>query len=341
MGEFMVGDKIILAIGANLFETSITNTQGNFELKLSFDTLKTDKTITATLDATDKAGNIVVTKSPSTVYQNQAVSNPQAQQMTVKILSIANDDFINVTEATQKIIITGQVTGKNLLSDQIVTLAISDKTIQAAIDMSGHFSASVAANILTNAPNYTIHASIQGRNQTTVSDEKQYRVDVDVAASIDISEVGYAFGMTDKPNELIKVTGQATFEAEYDDPKNTQLVREAIVKISDKQYSVGVRDGKFSLDIPKSEFITLAGKPISYEFRAETWRYGDSGQDLQNNTPTIYNIAHPTQQHQQITHLPVKAAQVTLDNTFTTTTNDITHLKEITADIIKVSGTVT
>lgn len=339
-GEFQVNDTLVIQHGDSRFYGKILNKQGEFSVKVGANLLANAKEpLVATLTATDVAGNSQQISSAPKTYEVQAL--PMASDIGVKITSVANDNLINVSEQHKQVIIKGEVTGSDRLPNQSVQIAIGNKTLQVNADSQGKFSLAVAGQELINTPNYMLTASVKGNNNATASDDFVYSVSADVVSSIRLNQIGDNFGVDNHNlDSLVKISGKAVFDDNYADPKNAKLVREVTISIGDKKYSVGVRDGEFSLDIQKSELASLAGKPVSYEFHAETWAYANKDNNPDLETPIIYNIRHPDLSGNQINHLPVKVASVNLDSAYTATNNGVTTIKAVAPTQTLISGVV-
>lgn len=336
-GEFSVGDVVVIKNGQRSFEAKIANHKGDFSTSIDANLLDTvNTTLTATLTASDTAGNTRQVNSIAKPYQVESTP-PVINDVKVEITSVANDNTINASEARQDVIVKGAVLGADA-NNQPVKLSFGGETKDVKV-VDGRFETTISADKLVNVKDYTITADVLGQNGAKATNSLQYKVDADAAARIDITSVGDNFGAGEQDlDSFIKIKGSATFDKEYADPKNAHLVREAIITIDGKKYSVGVRDGEFSLDIKKSEFAGLAGKSVSYEFRAETWMYEQRPKDTGLDTPVVYNVPQPDSP--QISYLSVTPKTVTFDGSYITQQNGQAVINKVTPKQVRVSGVV-
>lgn len=329
-GEFKAGDIATLKIGSTQY-TKAVDSNGDFTVSVPADVLSKDvsKQVQASISTTDNAGN-TTTATSAKAYTVEA---PVVKgEIFVTIDKIANDGLINVSEAAGDVVVEGTVTGKDKLPNQTVQLSYGGTTLNVTADANGKFVANISGKALTDVPNYTISASVSGGNNAQNSTSKQYQVQAEAAASIDITSIDSDFAVDiAQVDQMVRITGRAQFDGDYADAKNLQLIRQVQVQIGDKSYEVGVRNGEFALDIKQSELMTLANKPISYTFKAETWKFVNG---------KVVNIADGKEELDLVS-VEVPASLVSLDGAYTTTANGTTTIKSFANPQVLISGVVT
>jgi ribosomal 50S subunit-recycling heat shock protein len=140
-GEFKVGDVVTLTINNNTVTTTV-NAAGNFSVNVPTSDLVNDgdKTIVASLAATDAAGNVAAAGT-ITADQLYLVDNtgPSNTTTALSVNVVATDDTINAAESgLANIPVTGKVTGE-FKSGDIVTLTVNGKTFTGTVDASGNY----------------------------------------------------------------------------------------------------------------------------------------------------------------------------------------------------------
>ncbi|MDO9735474.1 hypothetical protein Q7535_15375, partial [Glaesserella parasuis] len=88
----------------------------------------------------------------------------------------------------------------------------------------------------------------------------------EVAAKIDITEVGdFTLSLAEK-SPIVRIFGEAEFDGVYAQGKNYNEVRQAIVTIGNQSFKVGVNNKTLFIDIAADELKGLNGQQISVKF---------------------------------------------------------------------------
>jgi glutamate dehydrogenase/leucine dehydrogenase len=137
------GDVVTLSLAVGGITKTVTTTvNATVNVPTSDLVNDGDKTIVASLAATDAAGN-VATAGSITADQLYVVDTLAPANTALRIDAVTADDIINAAEAgLANLPITGKVTGVFAAGDT-VTLTINDKPFTGTVDAQGVFSISV------------------------------------------------------------------------------------------------------------------------------------------------------------------------------------------------------
>ncbi|ULJ59657.1 Ig-like domain-containing protein [Wielerella bovis] len=259
-GEFQNGDKVKITVGNKTYDTTV-NAQGVFTVKVAGTQLATASKVTATVVATDAAGNSI-TVSDDQAYTLKTSSTTTTSSITLD--NIANDGYINAVEAKGNIKVSGSIEGSNAAAGQKVSLVIAGKTHTVNVDSSLKFSLNVNASDLTTSKNRQISASWDG-----ASTSKTYNVGDYASAKINITNVGTNNGNIGDAEGTVRLSGQLTnLTGIWGKGKNATKIYNVTVKIGEESYVAGINEENqtFHINIPTNKLSSLKGKTLSYSF---------------------------------------------------------------------------
>ncbi|WP_143541410.1 Ig-like domain-containing protein, partial [Rodentibacter genomosp. 1] len=259
-GEFNVNDVVTLSVGEQVIGSTQLSAQGEFSLEVDASKLVADREVKATLTTQDEAGNSASVTTTKAYDVDLHISQP-----VIVLDPIANDDFLNVTEAKEKVLIKGSMT--DAIDGTVVNIVIGSYQTTAVVT-NGRFSAEVESQTLIE--NRTVSANVsvtdQAGNSAEGSVSRNYDVDPNLSASIDITHIGNAFNT--ELAQTSRISGTVEFDGLYALGQNARMIRAVNIVIGDKTYTTGF-DGKnksFYIDIPNSELAALNGQTVSTNF---------------------------------------------------------------------------
>jgi VCBS repeat-containing protein len=282
-GEFTAGDVITLTVNGTYY-TGQVNAQGVFSISVRTDDLTADanKTIEASLVATDAAGNT----GTVTADQLYTVDTTVPTNTTLRIDAVTADDIINATEAgAANIAITGKATGEFTVGDT-VTLTVNGKTFTGRVDANGNYSIDVPTADLRADTDKTIDGTLAAHdaagNSATFGAARPYVVDVagpdstTTALSVNVVSLDDTINTADAavPNTTITGTASGTFRA-------GDVVT---LTINGKTFTVSVdAQGVYSIAVPTADLVADGDKTIDASIAAH---------DLAGNVGTISTTHH-------------------------------------------------
>jgi hypothetical protein len=248
----MSGNTVTVTLADNVTYSGTVNPDGTYTIanvQASDLIANTAHSLTATVTATDAAGqSLSVTSAPAT-YQVDVTPTTS--------ISVTVADNNDVTWSEQKsgdddhktLTVKGQVTGS--FSDKdVVTLTVGSNTYTTTVDSKGNYSLKVDESVL--ATNTSVTASVAAHDASgalqTVQTTQSYTVDVTPTISISLP-FGNDLTWSDQSSQSITVTGHVT---------GTFTAGDAVtLKVGGTQYSGTVdASGNYSIDVAES---ALAG----------------------------------------------------------------------------------
>nr|WP_244772875.1 Ig-like domain-containing protein [Alysiella crassa]UOP05849.1 Ig-like domain-containing protein [Alysiella crassa] len=250
--------KVTLKLGETVLGENIAVVNGRFSVgNISTFSLTngTEKTITATVEMTDDAGNAA---SATTSKSYQVVDNINAP--TVEVDTIATDGYLNAAEAAAtEIVITGTVTTQpiaGMTTTEKVNLTIGE--YKATVDVvNGKFSHAVTGAVLQAASTVkavAITTDLAGNTAESAVVNKDYVVDLladkpiitlNPIAGNDVLSIAEAAA------ERINIIGSAS---------NTQDGDKVVVTIGNKTYDTTIRNQGFLVTATGAELKAAAGE---------------------------------------------------------------------------------
>ncbi|MBE9579436.1 MULTISPECIES: Ig-like domain-containing protein [Moraxella] len=261
VGDYNGQDDVVISIGNSTYPTKL-NAQGIFLVAVPADILAKDstKSLTATLNIKNRVGN-TATVSDTVSY------TVQSKELAITLDPITTDNLINESEVAGEVVITGKVTGVDRLPGQPVTLSIGGQKFETTTNADGVFKLPILASVLKDVPTYTIWATTTGQNNAKARADLTYKVSANVAAKIDITNIDDDFGLNVAQEEsIVRIGGQFEFTGHFGMGMNHLAVRHVSVKIGDKTYYSGLKEGRFYFDVPFDELQHLNGQVLDYEF---------------------------------------------------------------------------
>ena len=261
VGDYNGQDDVVISIGNSTYPTKL-NAQGIFLVAVPADILAKDstKSLTATLNIKNRVGN-TATVSDTVSY------TVQSKELAITLDPITTDNLINESEVAGEVVITGKVTGVDRLPGQPVTLSIGGQKFETTTNADGVFKLPILASVLKDVPTYTIWATTTGQNNAKARADLTYKVSANVAAKIDITNIDDDFGLNVAQEEsIVRIGGQFEFTGHFGMGMNHLAVRHVSVKIGDKTYYSGLKEGRFYFDVPFDELQHLDGQVLDYEF---------------------------------------------------------------------------
>ncbi len=174
-GDATVGDMVTLMVNGKAF-TGMVTTGNVYSIAVDGTDLAADpdKTIEASVAATDSGGN-AVTANASKAYGVDTV----APAIGMTIDAVTADNVVNAAEAGGAIAVTGTVTGEFIAGDT-VTLTVNGETLTGAVAFDGTYSIDVDGADLVADSDHTIGVSVtasdEAGNSTTADGVKNYGV---------------------------------------------------------------------------------------------------------------------------------------------------------------------
>ena len=258
-GDFTAGEAILLQYNGKAQSVKIQD-DGSFSLTISAAELAASNTlmVSAVYTTKDAVGNTGTAQSHLSYSVSQG-------NIGILLNDITADNHINVTEAKGHLVLSGKIFGADASTGTQVSLQINGKTHQVQVEPDLSFKLAIAATELIQTPNYTISATAStgsSRADTT----KNFTVATEVAAQIDITEVGdFSLSIAEK-SPIVRIWGEVEFDGVYAQGKNYNEVRQAIVTIGNQSFKVGVNNKTFFVDIAAEDLKGLNGQQVSVKF---------------------------------------------------------------------------
>lgn len=175
-GNFAAGDIVTIYANGKTY-TGTAASDGSFSIGVPASELATDKETRIEAKVTGTGGDTANAAQDYTVETSTTAGKTTA----LSIDPIATDNFINATEASGSINVTGKATGAFSTSD-IVTLTINGKTYSGTPKPDGTFSIAVPAAELIADQDTTVDAVLG----TAASALQNYGVDLDRPSNADV-----------------------------------------------------------------------------------------------------------------------------------------------------------
>ena len=175
-GNFAAGDIVTIYANGKTY-TGTAASDGSFSIGVPASELATDKDTRIEAKVTGTDGDTANAAQDYTVETSTTAGKTTA----LSIDPIATDNFINATEASGSINVTGKATGAFSTSD-IVTLTINGKTYSGTPKPDGTFSIAVPAAELIADQDTTVDAVLG----TSASALQNYGVDLDRPSNADV-----------------------------------------------------------------------------------------------------------------------------------------------------------
>ncbi|OOF84330.1 hypothetical protein BKG92_00200 [Rodentibacter ratti] len=259
-GEFKAGDSVTFSLAAQALGSARLSANGEFSLVVAASQLLNHQAVSASLTTQNSVGN-----SATVSVNKNYVVDLHIEPPVIVLEPIANDDFINVKEAQEKVVIQGKAT--NVEDGTSVNVAIGTHQVSATVE-NGRFSVEVSGQILLENRKVLASVSIsdQAGNSASGSAERDYDVDSNLMAKIDITEIGNAFNTTLAP--VTRISGEVEFDGIYALGQNARMVRAVNLVIGDKVYTTGFNGANksFYVDIPSAELASLHGETVKINF---------------------------------------------------------------------------
>ncbi|EER46192.1 calcium-binding domain-containing protein, partial [Actinobacillus minor NM305] len=258
-GDFTVGEQLILMYNGKTQAVEIQQ-DGAFSLTLPAAELASSNSliVSAVYTTKDSVGNVGSAQSDLSYSVSQG-------DIGILLNDITADNHINVTEAKGHLQLSGKIFGAEASTTTQVELQINGKTHKVQLESDLSFKLNVAAEELIQAPNYMVTATATAGN-SRADTTKKFTVAAEVAAKIDITEVGdFTLSLAEK-SPIVRIYGEAEFDGVYAQGKNYNEVRQAIVTIGNQSFKVGVNNKTFFVDIAADELKGLNGQQISVKF---------------------------------------------------------------------------
>ncbi|WP_426876199.1 Ig-like domain-containing protein [Glaesserella parasuis] len=258
-GDFAVGEQLTLMYNGKTQAVEIQQ-DGAFSLTLPAAELASSNSliVSAVYTTKDSVGNVGSAQSDLSYSVSQG-------DIAILLNDITADNHINVTEAKGHLQLSGKIFGTEASTTTQVELQINGKTHKVQVESDLSFKLDIAAEELIQAPNYVVTATATAGN-SRADTTKKFTVAAEVAAKIDITEVGdFTLSLAEK-SPIVRIFGEAEFDGVYAQGKNYNEVRQAIVTIGNQSFKVGVNNKTFFVDIAADELKGLNGQQISVKF---------------------------------------------------------------------------
>lgn len=266
-GEFTVGDTVIVKVNGTEHQVK-AQADGSFSLEVNTSELLGGSEVSATVKATDKAGNVGEI-STTQAYSVDTVA-PSSPTTSIAVNAIAVDDIINAEEAKADTIdVQGSVSGEYRDGDTVSVVA-NGVVYKTVVKAGGVFSVAVktADLIAVSKVTATVDATDAAGNVGQVSTTHSYTVDTGaptVAVSLsdnslaigDTTQVTFSFSeavknfdlgdvttTNGKLSGLMTVDGGKTWTATFT-PNNNVESTTNVIEVADKSYQdLNGNDGK-------------------------------------------------------------------------------------------------
>ncbi|WP_273384002.1 Ig-like domain-containing protein [Actinobacillus porcinus] len=258
-GDFTAGEVILLQYNGKAQSVKIQD-DGSFSLTISAAELAASNTlmVSAVYTTKDAVGNTGTAQSHLSYSVSQG-------NIGILLNDITADNHINVTEAKGHLVLSGKIFGADASTGTQVLLQINGKTHQVQVEPDLSFKLAIAATELIQTPNYTISANASA-GSSRADTSKNFTVATEVAAQIDITEVGdFSLSIAEK-SPIVRIWGEVEFDGVYAQGKNYNEVRQAIVTIGNQSFKVGVNNKTFFVDIAAEDLKGLNGQQVSVKF---------------------------------------------------------------------------
>lgn len=201
------------------------------------------------ITATDAAGN------SSTLETNLEVDTV-APDLTIN--PIAQDDIINIFEATQEIVISGTAGPFDPDRPQYVIVDLNGQQYSALIQEGNIWSVTIPANALSNLPDgpvtVTVTASDPVGNSSTDTTTLTLNTDPLTAPTVTLNPVsGNDYINAIEAQSLVTLTGSTTF---------VEAGRVVVLTLNGVEYRAEVQaNGAWSVDVPAADLANVADGP--------------------------------------------------------------------------------
>lgn len=281
--DYKEGDFIALTVN-NTERLAEVKSDGSFSLNVNASELLTNNPPIVDIKYTtiDNAGN----QGSFNSKQAYSINNGD---INITLDSLTSDQFLNVTEGSKTITVTGNVSGSALTSSKTVELNLNGVTKNVTLNSDNSFNHTLSLDELRNNTGYTIKATVtDGANTATTA--TQYDLAPNLVAGIDITKIGENFIVESQSSA--RISGTVEFDGIYALGQNARYLRNVKVTIGEKSYLAGF-DGKnrsFWIDVAKEDLATLNGKDIKVSFDDKdipTTYFPKTPVDLVNERPSI------------------------------------------------------
>ncbi|WP_168169374.1 Ig-like domain-containing protein, partial [Kushneria phosphatilytica] len=175
-GDVVVGDTVIVTIGAQAFTTHVIDDLSfSINMPAAVFVDSGDHSLLAIVSKVDAAGNV----GTATASQNYSVlTTPPA--LNIQLDTLAGDNIVNADEANQTVPVTGMVSGEYAAGD-LVTLTVGNQTYVGAVNAEGTFSINVPGSQLAQNGSlqaFVSHTDAAG-NIGTANTAASYGVDTE------------------------------------------------------------------------------------------------------------------------------------------------------------------
>ena len=178
-GEFAIGDVVTVIVNGIEVVGSVLNVAGDYSITVNMSDLKadSDSKIEARIAATTPSGKVSATASQDYTVESGSTAD---KTTALSIDTITADNIIDATENTGTIAVTGKVTGKYLVGDE-VTLLLNDKEVKTNVLLGGLFTVNIAVDQLLADTDTQIEASVTGTGGTFATAMQNYAVNLNLA----------------------------------------------------------------------------------------------------------------------------------------------------------------
>ncbi|XXQ67478.1 Ig-like domain-containing protein [Neisseriaceae bacterium B1] len=302
-GDFKEGDVVSIKAGTLSYNVKV-NAEGKFSQDVAAKDLLAQNTLTVTAEikTQDTAGNPAASNT-SQSYSIEPNSPSDTSNVKIEITKIGNDNFINVSEAQNKVAVIGKLSGVTAQAGQIVKVNIGGKSYDAQVDSKLNFKAEVDGKDLIANKGYGVTAQFAG-----ASDNANYKVADEAAANIRIKSIAgdNSIGF-DKGEQIIRISGKLKLDGDWAKGDNAKYARATTVKIGNKEFQAAIDDDDqtFFFDIAASELHALNVSKMSFVIHHQ-------GEIVQLLTRDKYNI-YSDFSAQQMTAPALTEANIVLD----------------------------
>ncbi|MBJ7539361.1 Ig-like domain-containing protein, partial [Marinomonas transparens] len=244
-GDIAAGDLVTMTINGTDYSTTV-QADNTWSVDVAGSDLANDTAFEAVVTSSDAAGNTVISTGASTHTVDLS-----AEEGTVGVNAITEDDVINAAESGQTIAVTGSAEGGDIVAGDLVTMTINDTDYSTTVQADNTWSVDIAGSDLAadTAFDAVVTSSDEAGNTVESLGSSTHTVDLSAEeGTVDVNAI--------TPDDVINAAESGQTVAVTGSAAGGDIAAGDVVTmtINDTDYSTTVQaDNTWSVDVAGSD----------------------------------------------------------------------------------------